>query len=110
MNNIKICHKIEALKNISPNTIVIFPRNIFIDILSKEEVEKHKRTLESIKEISPKEYKEWFNVSISNIEIHEISKIIMKLNRNIKIIEENPVSLDLIESFLKAKIIPVLII
>lgn len=110
MNNIKICYEIEALRNISPNTIVILPRHIFTNILPKEEVEKQKKALASIKEISPKEYKEWFNVSISDIEIHEISKIIMRVNRNIKIIEENPVSLDLIESFLKAKIIPVLII
>jgi len=108
--SIEVCYQIERLRDIPSKTIAILPRWLLDNLIPQNKIEKYKATLDTIKDNSPDALKEWFNFSCDEIEMEEISKELIKLNSNIKIFWENPVSSDLLNSLRTTNLIPVIII
>ena len=110
MPNLVICEKPGDLKGIGPDSIVIISRRNLISLLTPERTRRLKKIFDSAKEYSTKSKKNWFQIPISDVEIHEITNGLRRINKNIKILNEKIVPLDLIQALQSSGIVPVIII
>jgi hypothetical protein len=110
MPKIVVCEKLEDFKNIASDSIVIIPRSNLISLFTAEKIERLKKVLDALKKQSSKAERYRFEIPISDIEVHEITKELRKINEHIKIFNEKIIPMDLIEGLLKSNIIPVLIV
>ena len=111
MPKIVICEKAKDIRNIDSDTIIIISRVNLASLFSKKKTERLKDISDAIKKASPKDpISHWFDIPKNDIENHQITKGLKAINKNIKVFNEKIIAVDLLESFLKAGIIPVLII
>jgi len=111
MLRIVVCEKAEELKNISSDSVVIIPHESLISLFTQAKTESLHEIVEDLRKISfGTSYSNWFAIKASDIEDHQITKGLRAINGKIKVFNEKIINVDLLQSFIAAGLIPVLII
>ena len=111
MPKIVVCEKSEDIRNIDSDSIIIIPRSSLVSLFSQEKTARLKDILDALKEVSSKDpLSHWFDIPKNDIENHQITKGLRAINEKIKVFNEKIVTMDLLVSFLRVGVIPVLII
>jgi hypothetical protein len=111
MPKIVVCEKAEDIRNVDADTIIIISRVNLVSLFSEAKTERLKDILDAIKKEAPKDpIIHWFDIPKNDIENHQITKGLRAINEKIKVFNERIIAVDLLETFLKAGVIPVLII
>ena len=111
MPKIVVCEKAEELRNISSDSIVIIPQSCLISLFTQAKSEYLQDILDTLKKLSfGSTYSHWFDIPAIEIENHQITEGLRAINKNIKVFNKKIIPLDLLQPFLKAGVIPVLIV
>ena len=100
MRKLIVCNNLKDIEKADSNSVLIISHTNLKSLFTQRRIKRLKAILDELQ----------VNIPIGDIEIHEITKGLRKINKKIKILNEKVVSLDLIKSLQNANIIPVIIV